>query len=158
MYMQLCKNCRYMYHSNTRVPCLCCDSNSLTIPCSGNLVDVTNKLFDLSLEVISSCCEIYYLQDSSGKTVQLTLELGSLYPDEMFYELPPEWSTYVYHSIIDNSIGLKCTGLTHSESFIPLDEDELEFATALTISNLELWLDNRDPDAFWSVWRLYGAI
>jgi hypothetical protein len=108
--------------------------------------------------VISSCCEIYYLQDNTGKTVQLTLELGNLYPDEMFNELPPGWSTYVYHSIIDNGIGPKYTGLTHSDTFTPLVEDELEFATHLTISNLELWLSNKDPDSFWSVWRLAGVL
>lgn len=51
-------------------------------------------------------------------------------------------------------IGPKYTGIAYSENFI--DNEELEFASILTISNLELWLDSFDIDGFKSVLRLYG--
>lgn len=55
-----------------------------------------------------------------------------------------------------NQIGPKYLGLSHSEDFIPLDDDELEFATALAISNLQCYLDNVDPHSFKAVWTLAG--
>ncbi|TCQ02281.1 hypothetical protein, partial [Serpentinicella alkaliphila] len=69
---------------------------------------------------------------------------------------PPDWVAYEYSPIIDHRIGPKCTGLSHSEDFIPLDNAELEFATKLTVSNLELWLDSYDNDGVKAVLRLDG--
>ena len=48
-------------------------------------------------------------------------------------------------------------GLGHIDSFLKSDDEECEFATALTISNMVSYLDDKDADAFYSVWRLAGA-
>lgn len=75
----------------------------------------------------------------------------------MFGHLPLGWLTYTYHTIDENKqVGPKYLGLSHSESFISHNEAELEFQTALTISNLECYLDNVDPHSFKAVWTLAG--
>ena len=116
----------------------------------------------MGFEVVSATCDIYDLMDyingkvCHGKNVQIQIELGSSYSD-IFTKLPPDWLTYEYHTIVGgNQIGNRCTGLSYTEDFIPLDQEELEFATNLTISNLELWLDNFDSDGVKSVLKLGG--
>lgn len=98
----------------------------------------------------------------AGKTVQIRIELDFLYPsDDMFAHLPPDWLTYEYHTIEDcNHIGPKYTGLGHSEDFIQLDDidAECEFATALTISNSETWLDDKDVAGYKATWILAGVL
>jgi len=163
---QLCRKCRFMHHSSSRVPCLSCDSVRLTIPCSENLVGIVEKLLNRCVDVVSASCDVHDLIDyfnnkvQSGKTVQIQIELGKLYPIDMFEGLlSPGWLTYEYHTIIEhNKIGPKCLGLSFSEDFIPLDEDELEFQAALAINNLEASLDNTDQSAYRSVWKLAGEI
>jgi len=113
--------------------------------------------------VSSASCNLYDLHDDTGhigKSVQIQIELG-LYLMEMFEQLPPNWLIYEYHSIEDhNRIGPKFTGLSHSDCFIHMDDvdDELEFATALAISNLELWIDSTDADSYRAVWTLAGEL
>jgi hypothetical protein len=153
-----------MYHSTSRIPCLSCDSTRLTIPVSENLVGIVERLLDRGIEVVSSSCDVHDAHIDgvkgkvcTGKTVQLQIELGYPYPIEMFYGLAPGWLTYEYHTVQEHSqIGPKYLGLSHSEDFIPLDEAELEFQTALTIKNLECYLDDKDPDSFVAVWTLAG--
>ena len=162
--MQLCPDCRYLYHSESRLPCcMCCDSTHLSIPCSENTVEIVNSLLDRGIKVVSASCDIHDLVDYidgkvvTGKSVQIQIELGYLY-DDLFIDppLPPDWLVYEYSPIINHRIGPKHTGLSHSQDFIPLDSEELEFATALTISNLELWVDSYDKDGFKSVLKLGG--
>lgn len=158
--IQLCRECRFMYHSDSRILCMSCDSKRLTIPASENLVGIVEMLLDRGVEVASARCDVHdTFNDGIGKIVQLQIELG-LYPATIFdsHPIPPDWLTYEYHIVVaDGQVGAKCLGLGHTEKFIPLDEDELEYQTALTISNLEVWLNNFDPDSFKSVWRLYGG-
>lgn len=161
-YTQLCRDCRYLYHSDSRISCLCCESKLLTIPIAESLVDIVNKLLDRSIEVVSASCDVHDVYDDIrgyvGKTVQITIELDRLYPIEMLSNLPPDWSTYIYHTTVDSQIGPAYLGLCHLDSFLKNDAEECEFATALTISNLESYLNDRDPDAYWSVWKLTGVI
>lgn len=161
--MQLCRECRFLYHSNTRIPCLCCDSTRLTISVSENLVGAVERLLDRGVEVVSASCDVHDARDDTGyigKNVMLQIEMSLLYPVEMFKHLPPDWLTYEYHTVEEyNQIGPKRLGLSYSEDFIPHNEAELEFQTALTISNLECYLDNNlDPDSFKAVWRLAGVL
>jgi hypothetical protein len=89
--------------------------------------------------------------------VQVQIELGQLY--SLFNDLPPEWCTYTYHSIIERGkVGLPYTGLSHSSSIPDGVDDEVEFATMITISNLESWLNDKDIASFWSVLKLSGDI
>ena len=163
MEIQLCRECRYVYHSVSRIQCPVCSSLRLTLPTSENLVGICTRLIDRGIEVVSASCDVHDVYDATGnrqigKTVQLQIELGCLYPIEMFESPPPDWGTYIYHTIIDNNhIGPAYTGLCHLDSFLKDDDEELEFATALTIGNLELWLDDKDVSGFYSVWRLFGA-
>jgi hypothetical protein len=76
----------------------------------------------------------------------------------MFEYLPPDWLTYIYHTIIDNQIGPAYTGLSHVDSFLKSDDEECEFATMIAITNMEAYLDDKDADSYYSVWRLAGAI
>ena len=156
---QLCPDCRFIYHSDNRVPCLCCETTSLTIPCSPNLVGIVERLLDRSIEVVSSSCDIHDVYDDNrrhiGQSCQITVELGSLYPIEMFDNLPPEWTTYIYHTVDNGQIGPAYTGLSHVDSYLD-DEEECEFATMVTISNLETYLDDKPAESFWSVWKLAG--
>jgi hypothetical protein len=160
--MQLCPECRYLYHSDSRIPCLSCESTRLTIPTAENLVGVVSRLLDRHIAVVSATCDVHDVYDDIkgyiGKTVQIQIELGRLYPMEMYNSLPPNWGTYIYHTTIDNQIGPAYTGLCHVDSFLKVDNEEYEFATALTISNIECWLNDMDPFSFWSVWKLAGEL
>jgi hypothetical protein len=125
------------------------------------LVEIVNSLLDKSIEVVSATCDIHDAYDAVtgkdwciGKRVQLQIELGQL-PPEMLDNLPRGWSVYEYHTIVDNKIGPASTGLCHVDSFVQIDE-VCEFATTLTISNLELYLDRFDNDGVEAVLRLDG--
>jgi hypothetical protein len=128
------------------------------------LVGVVERLLDRSIEVISANCDIHDANDDIrgyiGKSVQCTIELGCFYPIEMFNDppLPPGWTTYVYHTVENNQIGPAYTGLAHVDSFLKSDGEECEFATMITISNLETYLDDKPAEAFWSVWKLAGIL
>lgn len=155
-----------MYHSDSRIPCLSCDSTRLTIPCSENLVGIVERLLDRGVEVVSASCNLHDAYDDTGyigKTVQIQIELGYLYNPDIFdgLLLPPDWLIYEYHTVEEhNKIGPRYTGLCHSEQFtlVDDDDDELEFATALTIGNLELSLDNTDVDSYRAMWQLGGYL
>lgn len=158
MIVQLCRDClwTYKWEGDRQTPCLSCDSKQLTIPTSENLVRTITMLLDRGIEVSRGSCNIHDVNDDIGyigKTVQLQIELGRLYPTVMFQNLPPGWLLYEYHSIEDyNTIGPKYTGLSHTNSFV--DDDELEFATALTVSNIEVWLKDIDKDAYKAIWTI----
>jgi hypothetical protein len=160
MEVQLCRECSYIYHSDSRILCPVCNSLCLTLPCSENLVGICTLLIDRHIEVVRATCDVHdVLKGCIGTTVQIQIELGRLYPSEMWCYLPPDWWAYTYHTIVDNNnIGAAYTGLCHLDSFLESDDDECEFATSLTISNLELWLTYKDEAAFWSVWKLFGAL
>lgn len=89
--MQLCRKCRYLYLSETRIPCLTCDSTRLTIPCAENLVNIVEKLLDRGIEVSSATCDIFDFYDEdtdkTGKIVLLQIELGFLYPAAEMFEI-----------------------------------------------------------------------
>lgn len=160
--MQLCRNCRYLYPVDAHIPCLSCDSTHLTIPCPDNLTGIVERLLDRGVDVVSANSDVFDAYDDktdkTGKIVLLQIELGFWYPAEMFKDLPPDWMTYEYHTVQDNAPGPAYTGLSHSERIFDDDDDELEYATALTISNLESWLDNLDADAIRCIWTLAGYI
>ena len=148
--------------------CPVCNSVRLSIPCNENLTGIVTRLIDRGIEVSSASCDILHdiFDDITGKgyigkTVQIQIELGCLYPADMFKCLPPDWLTYEYHTIAyRNHIGAKYARLSHSNHFILIEDvdAECEFATALTISNMELWLDSTDADGYKSVWTLAGEL
>lgn len=164
MIIQYCRNCRHQLYSQTRIQCPVC--YELTIPCAENLIGVVDRLLDRSIEVVSATCDVHYAYDDTkgciGKIVQIQIELGMSYPIEMFNDppLPPGWTTFQYHTVEANCIGPAYTGLGHIDSFLRVkdEDDECEFATMLTITNLESYLNDIDPAAFWSVWRLAGVL
>jgi hypothetical protein len=162
--MQLCPDCRFLYHSDNRVPCLCCDSTHLTLPTSENLVGIISRLLDMGIDVVSGNCEVHDSYDDIkgyiGKTVQITIELEKLYPTEMLDGLPPDWVMYEYHTVANNQIGSAYSAFAHVDSFLNSKDgdDELEFATMVTVSNFETYLDDKDPESFWSVWKLAGIL
>lgn len=121
--------------------------------CSDSLAGIVTRLIALGVEVVSATYDKY--DCTNDKTAQVQIELNYLYPKQLFRTIPPNWLIYDYHNIVDsNRIGPKYTGISYSEHFT--DNEELEFATLLTISNLELWLDSFDADSFKAVLRLYG--
>lgn len=121
--------------------------------CSDNLVGIVTRLTDRGIDVVSATYDTY--DCLNGKTAQVQIELNYLYHKQLFKTMPPNWLIYDYHTIVDsNCIGPKYTGIAYSEHFT--DSEELEFASILTISNLELWLDSFDIDGFKSVLKLYG--
>lgn len=151
--MYLCRECFYYLYTSEPTPCPCCGSQRLSIPCSENLAVVLEKLIERGIEVVSGSCDTYNTYGSTQ--VQVQIELGQLY--SLFNELPPEWCTYTYYSIIEyGKVGSPYTGLSHSSSIPYGVDDEVEFATMITISNLELWLDSLDNDGVKAVLRLDG--
>jgi len=137
-----------------------CGSTRLTIPCAENLTGIVEKLLDRGIEVVSASCDVFdtYEEDTgkTGKIVLLQIELGFLYPAEMFENISPDWMTYEYHTVQDNIKGPKYTALSHSERFYDVDDDEIDYATTLTIKNLEVWLDDLNAAAYRCVWTLAG--
>lgn len=116
------------------------------------------RLLDRGIEVVSASCDTHDVYKDTigkgyiGKTVQMQIELGHLYPATMFECLPPDWLTYEYHTIEEHKhIGSAYTGLSQVDSFVNVDDDELEFATALTI-------DSAGADGYRAVWTLAGEL
>jgi hypothetical protein len=128
MKIQYCRKCRHQLYSDSRIQCPVC--YELTSPCSENLVGIVNKLLDIGLAVVSATCDLYDAYDDVsgkgriGKTVQIQIELESLYPMEMFdfLPLPPGWTFYEYHTVVANQIGPAYTALTHVDSFLRLKD------------------------------------
>jgi hypothetical protein len=165
MLIQYCRNCRHQLYSDTRLQCPVC--YKLSLPCSENLTGVVDRLLNMGIEVASATCDVHYAYDDVkgyvGKTVQIQVELSHEYPAEMFNDpkLPPDWATYTYHTVEGNWIGPAYLAIGHVDSFLRSkddNDDECEFATNLTIRNLECWLDDRDAKGFYSVWRLAGVL
>lgn len=124
---------------------------------------VFKMLMERGLKVISTSLETYDLflgHPYVEKITHIQLEFGALYPKALLDGLPPNWVLYEYHTVDDD----KCisdytySAISCSERH-PITESgkaDIRYAKRLNISNLECYLSDIDPAAFWSVLKLGG--
>jgi hypothetical protein len=120
---------------------------------------VAKLLTNRGFKVSSANCHTYKNQDGIGKTTQVIIEFRESYPEAIFPELPPDWSIYEFNSVKDNQvIEPKLTGLSCVLEHPPneCDAESIAFDIEVTISNLEIWLGEKDPVSCRAVLTLTG--
>jgi hypothetical protein len=89
-------------------------------------------------------------QEASGKNTHIRIDFGANYPKAIFGELPPDWIISEFNLTKDNKIlqppltMLSCI-CRHPPS--ESDMTSIEFEKSLTISNLEIIVEDKDPQA-----------
>lgn len=156
--MTMCPSCFELYSEIWSKPC--CDCGYKTVSVSIELIGVAKLLINRGFKVSYANCSTYDDESGVGKVTQITIEFGVSYPEAIFAELPPDWTTYEFNHVKDNQIlkpnltGLSCV-CEHPPS--ECDLESIDFAKEVTISNLELWLESKDPEACKAIFRLAGC-
>ncbi len=152
--MLYCLNCRKFINKK---------HNHKTIFVHNELMVVFKMLMERGFKVISTSLETYDLflgHPYIDKITHIQIEFGALYPKALLDGLPPNWALYEYHTVDDD----KCisdytySAISCSERH-PITESgkaDIRYAKRLNISNLECYLSDIDPAAFWSVLKLGG--
>lgn len=157
--MTICPKC---YKTSRRDYPYTCKRKAEVIPVHKELMGVVIKLLERGIKVVLAKCESYPMDDSLPiKSTMITIEMGDLYPEAMFEGLPEGWVQYEYRRVIDDTIDeYRFTGLSCSERHYIGDNDaeSVAFAKMLMISNLECWLNDRDVNSYYAVWRLAGVL
>ena len=157
--MTMCPSCFELYSDIWVKPCCSCGCKTTSV--SIELIRVAKLLINRGFKVSSANCHTYKSQDGIGKTTQVIIEFRESYPEAMFQELPPDWTMYEYSRVKDNQIlEPKLTGLSCVFKHPPneCDAESLAFDIEVTISNLEVWLEEKDPESCRAVLTLAGCI
>jgi hypothetical protein len=157
--MTMCPSCFELYSEIWSKPC--CDCDSKTISVSVELIRVVKLLINLGFKVSSASCNTHASQDGSGKITQVNIELGKSYPETFFQKLPPDWTIYEFNLVKDNQIlQPKLTGLSCVCEHPPseCDAESVSFDKELTICNLEVWLEEKDPESYRAMLTLAGCL
>jgi hypothetical protein len=56
---QLCRECRYLYHSDGRILCPVCNSLYLILPCHPILVGICARLIDRGIDAVSASYDVH---------------------------------------------------------------------------------------------------
>ena len=131
-----------------------CDHKELNI--------VVELLTERGFKVISTSLETYALllgHPYINKITHIQIEFGAFYPKAILEGLPPNWIHYEYHTVDNNLISdytYSAISCSERHPITESDTESIEYAKRLNISNLECWLNDIDPDSFWSVLKLGG--
>lgn len=156
--MTMCPSCFELYSEIWSKPC--CGCGYKTVSVCIELIGVAKLLINRGFKVSYATCNTYKDQDGSGKVTQICIDFRDEYPKAIFEELPPDWVTTDSYPVIDGQIlespftVLTCV-CKHPPS--ECDQESIDFAKELTISNLELWLESKDPEACKAILRLAGC-
>ncbi len=150
--MLICPNCFTTFPELWPIPCPKCKTRAF--PTDLAIIGIIKRLIKLGLKINYSCC--YTEDDDVGKTTKVRIEFTENYPPALFQDLPPEWMVY---EDVDINTTKRFTALGCACWHPPgeCDNDVVEFDKMVTISNLETWLDGRDPDAYKALLILYGC-
>ena len=157
--MNMCPSCFELFSDIWVKPCCICGCKTTSV--SIELISVAKLLTNRGFKVSSANCHTYKNQDGIGKTTQVIIEFRESYPEAIFPELPPDWSIYEFNSVKDNQvIEPKLTGLSCVLEHPPneCDSHSIGFTKEITISNLEIWLEEKDPESCKAVLTLAGCM
>lgn len=156
--MTMCPSCFELYSEIWSKPC--CGCGYKTVSVSIELLGVVKALINRGFKVSYANCNTHKDQDGSGKVTQMCIDLGADYPQALFDELPPDWIVTDSYPVVDNQIleppftVLNCVCEHPPSECAP---ESIDFAKEVTISNLELWLESKDPEACKAIFRLAGC-
>lgn len=144
--MTMCPSCFELYSEIWSKPC--CGCGYKTVSVSIELIGVAKLLINRGFKAAYANCTTHKGQVGSGKNTQIIIEFSESYPEAIFAELPPDWSIYEFNSVEDNQIlkpnltGLSCV-CEHPPN--ECDAESIAFDKEVTISNLKVWLEEKDP-------------
>ena len=153
----LCPDCfeSYIYADSDRCTCGC-----RTIGICECLNKVVKMLITLGFKVSYAQCATHKNHDGSGNITQFYIDFSINYSQAIFAELPPDWLVSNAHLVYNSQLGNPYTILTcilnHPSS--ECDFDSIQFAKRVTISNLESWLESKDPEACNAILILAGCL
>lgn len=157
--LTLCPSCFEIYSDNSsKTSCTCTDK---AVNVSVDLLDVVNMLINRGFKVLNASCNTFKDKDGSGKVTQIDIPFKEKYPEYIFAELPPDWSIYEFNIVKDNQVlKTKYTGLSCVCEHPPneCDAESVAFDKKVTISNLEVWLEEKDPESFRALLILAGCL
>jgi hypothetical protein len=119
------------------------------------LVRVAELLIKRGVKVSVGSVQIYNRLDDDAHIVEMSLELEQIYLEYLFHGMPPGWELQdFYRQDISRVVSrLHCSDiLPECES----DDESIEFSKQIMITNLESWLEDRDPKAFKAILLLAG--
>ena len=157
--MTMCPSCHELYSEIWSKPC--CGCGYKTISVSIELIRVAKLLVNRGFKVSYANCSTHDDKSCVGKVTQITIELGVSYPETIFAELPPDWTMYKFNKVKDNQIiEPKLTGLSCVFKHPPneCDAESIAFDIEVTISNLEVWLEEKAPESYRAVLTLAGCM
>jgi len=156
--LAMCPGCFKLYSDNSSKPSCNCTDKAISV--SIELVNVVKMLINRGFKVSYANCHTQEDQGGSGKITQIDIDFGVEYPESMFNELPPDWEITDSYPVLDNEIlGEPFTVLTCVCEHPPSESDpeSVDFAKKVTISNLETWLESKDPEACKAILKLAGC-
>ena len=154
--MTMCPSCYELYADIWSKPCCRCDTRTISV--SAELIRIVQMLIHRGFKVSYAKC--YTDKEQDGKLTQLEIGFGELYLQSLFNELPPDWELTDEYPMYDGyTLGepvavLMCT-IEHPPS--ECDQESIDFQKEISISNLETWLEGKDPDACKSLIMLAGC-
>lgn len=155
--MTMCPSCFELYSEIWSKPCCGCGYKTLSV--SIELIEVSKLLINRGFKVSYANCSTHDDRSCVGKVTQITIEFRVSYPEAIFQELPPDWTIYEFNKVKDNQIiEPKLTGLSCVCEHPPNECDYYSIALdkEVTISNLEIWLEDLDPESCKAVLTLAG--
>lgn len=157
--MSMCPICFELYSDLWSKPC--CNCESKTISLSVELIGVVQMFLNRGFIVVSASSMTHENQEGIGKNTHIRIDFETKYPDAIFYELPPGWIISEYHLVKSNQVlesELSMLGCVCRHPPSESDNLSIEFDKLLTISNLEVWLEGKDPEACKSILILAGYL
>ena len=125
--MTMCPRCLELYSEIWSKPC--CKCADKTIPVDIELINVVQMLLTRGFDVSYATC---YPDKEQGEIEAMEIEIHcrELYPQALFDGLPPDW--------------------------IVIDEESIHIQKDIAISNLETWLEEKDPQSCRAILTLAG--
>jgi len=157
--MTMCPSCFELYSEIWSKPC--CGCGYKTVSVCIELIGVAKLLINRSFKLSYANCSTHDDESGIGKITQIIIEFGTSYSEAMFQELPPDWTMYEYSRVKDNQIlkpnltGLSCV---FNHPLNECDAESIAFDIEVTISNLEVWLEEKDPESCRAVLTLAGCM
>lgn len=156
--MAMCPSCFELSSDILSKPCCTCAAKPIRV--SVELVNIVKILINLGFKVAYANCETSEDSDSRGKVTQISIDFETLYPEEMFYELPPDWELTDSYPVLNNEVlGEPFSVLTCVCEHPPTecDQESIDFDKKVTITNLETWLEEKDPESCKAILKLAGC-
>lgn len=157
--MTMCPSCFELYSDIWVKPCCSCGCKTASV--SIELIGVAKLLINRGFKLSYANCSTHDDESGIGEITQIIIEFGTSYSETMFQELPPDWTMYEYSRVKDNQIlEPKLTGLSCVFKHPPneCDTESIAFDIEVTISNLEVWLEEKDPESCRAVLTLAGCM